>query len=66
MDWGAFTIRDPKGHTRLLRELGDHLRENTLSPAAPQCYALERAGDALNDLSLRRVVGKAVLLCHEG
>jgi len=64
VDWGAFTVRDPKGHTRLLRELGDHLQEATLSPASPQCYPLERAGDALNDLSLRRVVGKAVLLSH--
>ncbi|MED5261036.1 MAG: NADPH:quinone oxidoreductase family protein [Myxococcota bacterium] len=62
VDWGAFTGRDRDGHRRLLSELGEGLRSGELSPVEPQRYPLDRAIDALRDLSERRVVGKAVLV----
>lgn len=62
VDWGAFTGRDREGHRRLLAELAEGLQQGAFSPVEPQCYGLESAVDALQDLSKRRVIGKAVLL----
>ena len=61
VDWGAFTVRDRDGNRRLLAELQELLATQKIRPAEPQCYPLERAGEALRDLAERRVVGKAVL-----
>ena len=61
VDWGAFTVRDRDGNRRLLAELQELLANQKIRPTEPQCYPLERAGEALRDLAERRVVGKAVL-----
>jgi NADPH:quinone reductase-like Zn-dependent oxidoreductase len=45
-----------------MAELAGMFAAGTLHPVEPQTYPLERAADALRDLSGRAVIGKAVLL----
>lgn len=60
--WGAFTMREPARNQELMSELLGWLARGTVRPVVSATYPLERAGDALNDLMARKVVGKAVLV----
>ncbi len=62
VDWGAWSMRDPKAQGELLDELGALVAEGRLHPVAPTTYPLERAADALRDLLERRVTGKVALV----
>jgi NADPH:quinone reductase-like Zn-dependent oxidoreductase len=48
----------------LFSELAQRVSEGQLSPVAPISYPFEEVSKALRDLMERRVVGKAVLVCH--
>lgn len=60
--WGTFTARDPQRNQAHLRELATWFHEGKIKPRISATYPLERAADALNDLRMRRVTGKAVLV----
>jgi NADPH:quinone reductase len=60
--WGAFRQREPKRERALLLEMYDMLKEGKLKPHVSATYPLEKVADALNDISNRKIIGKAVLL----
>ena len=60
--WGSFAARDPLHNQENLRELLSWFEAGTLKSRISARYPLERAADALNDLSERKVMGKAVLV----
>lgn len=60
--WGAFTARDPARNRELIAELFDWHAQGKIRPHVSATYPLQKAGDALDDLLGRRVMGKAVLL----
>jgi NADPH2:quinone reductase len=60
--WGSFIMRDPQHHQEHLLQLLSWLREGKLKPHISARYPLEQAADALNDITQRRVTGKAVLI----
>ncbi len=59
--WGDFTRREPKRNQENLRELLGWLQAGKLRPRISATYPLERAADALRDITERRVKGKVVL-----
>jgi len=59
--WGAFTMRDPKGHAENVRELLTLYTDGKIKPRVTARYPLEDAGKALQDLEERRATGKIVL-----
>ncbi len=60
--WGSFAARDPQHNQENLRDLLGLLQAGKLRPRISARYPLERAADALNDISQRKVMGKAVLI----
>jgi NADPH2:quinone reductase len=60
--WGSFTVRDPQHSQENLHQLLDWLQDGTLRPRISARYRLEQAADALNDITQRRVIGKAILI----
>ncbi len=58
---GQFMLRRPKDSAENIRELLQWIAEGRLKPVISARYPLERAGDAINDLANRRIIGKAVL-----
>lgn len=59
--WGAFVARDPKGHADNLADLFRLYREGKIKPHISNRYPLERAADAIKELSERRAKGKVVV-----
>ena len=64
--WGAFTGREADANRRNMEALGLMFREGKLHPVVSATYPLERAADALAELSQRRAVGKVVVLTEAG
>ena len=62
---GAFAKRDPARHRANAAELWKWIAEGKIKPYISATYPLERAADALNALSERRVAGKVVLVPKE-
>jgi NADPH:quinone reductase len=62
VDWGAWSMADPDANRGMLAEVLEQISSGTLSPVAPQQYALADAGRALRDQLERRITGKAVLV----
>jgi NADPH2:quinone reductase len=62
VDWGGFGGRDPEGNRQLLADLTQMIEAGEVSPAKPTTYPLARAGEALTELTERRIAGKVVLL----
>ncbi|MCA1833233.1 MAG: NADPH:quinone oxidoreductase family protein [Actinomycetota bacterium] len=60
--WGAFTAREPKRNQELIQELLGWYAEGTIKPHIYKTYPLEKAADAINDITDRKVKGKVVLL----
>jgi NADPH2:quinone reductase len=58
---GAFARRDRARHRANVVELGRWFQEGKIKPHISATYPLERAAEALNALSQRRVIGKVVL-----
>lgn len=59
--WGAFVARDPKGHAENLADLFRLYREGKIRPHISNRYPLERAAEAIKELSERRAKGKVVI-----
>jgi NADPH:quinone reductase len=59
--WGAFVARDPKGHAANLADLFRLYKEGAIRPHVSNTYPLERAADAILELSERRAKGKVVI-----
>lgn len=60
--WGAFVGRENERHQRNVRELLGWYEEGKLRPRISASYPFDRVAEALNDLALRRVKGKVVLV----
>ena len=59
--WGAFVMRDPKGHAENLADLFRLYKEGKIRPHVSNRYPLERAAEAIKELSERRAKGKVVI-----
>jgi NADPH2:quinone reductase len=59
--WGAFVARDPKAHAENLADLFRLYKEGAIRPHVSSSYPLERAADAIKELSERRAKGKVVI-----
>jgi NADPH2:quinone reductase len=64
VDWGGWGSKHREENAMLFSELAQRVSEGQLSPVAPISYPFEEVSKALRDLMERRVVGKAVLVCH--
>jgi NADPH2:quinone reductase len=62
VDWGAWALGHPDRQRQLLDELLTWVDAGRLHPPAPVTYPLDQAGQALDDLLERRVVGKLALV----
>jgi NADPH2:quinone reductase len=60
--WGSFAARYPRQNQENLRELLRWFEAGKLNSRISARYPLERAADALNAISERKVMGKAVLV----
>jgi len=60
--WGAFVARDPKGHAANLADLFRLYQEGKIRPHVSSRYPLDRAADAIKELSERRAKGKVVIV----
>jgi NADPH2:quinone reductase len=60
--WGSFVGREPERHRANVTELVEWWRQGRLRPHTSGTYPLERAGDALRELSERRAMGKVVVV----
>ena len=59
--WGAFVARDPKGHAENLADLFRLYKDGAIRPHVSSTHPLERAADAIKELSERRAKGKVVI-----
>ena len=59
--WGAHTMREPKNHAENMSDLFKLYAEGKVKPRISASYPLEKAGDALQLLSDRKVLGKVVV-----
>jgi len=59
--WGEFTKREPDLNKSNNQELMDLFDQGKISPHIHKVYPLEQAGEALNELLQKRVIGKVVL-----
>jgi NADPH2:quinone reductase len=59
--WGAFVARDPKGPADNLADLFRLYKEGKIRPHISNRYPLEKAADAIKELSERRAKGKVVI-----
>lgn len=59
--WGAAVARDPEGHARNMAELFQLYAEGKIKPRISARFPLERAGEALEMMQNRKVMGKAVV-----
>jgi NADPH2:quinone reductase len=60
--WGSFAARHPRQNLEHLRELLGWFEAGKLTSRISARYPLERAAEALNAISERKVMGKAVLV----
>ncbi len=59
--WGASVFREPAAHSENLRELFNLFTDGMIRPQISARYPLGRAGEALDLLSQRSVLGKVVV-----
>ena len=59
--WGAHTMREPKNHAENMGDLFRMYGEGKIKPRVSASYPLERAGEALQLLQDRKVLGKVVV-----
>ena len=59
--WGAHTLREPANHAENMGDLFQLYAEEKVKPRISASYPLEKAGDALQLLSDRKVQGKVVV-----
>ncbi len=59
--WGAHTLREPASHAENMGDLFKLYSEGKIKPRISASYSLDKAGDALQLLSDRKVLGKVVV-----
>ncbi|KIN70191.1 Oxidoreductase, zinc-binding dehydrogenase family [Sulfitobacter noctilucicola] len=59
--WGAHTAREPQNHAENMGDLFRMYGEGKIKPRISASYPLAQAGDALNLLADRKVLGKVVV-----
>jgi len=59
--WGAHTMREPKNHAENMGDLFRMYGEGKIKPRVSASYPLEKAGEALQLLQDRKVLGKVVV-----
>ncbi len=59
--WGAWVARNPKAHADNLTELFQLYSAGKIRPHVSNTYPLDRAADAILELSERRAKGKVVI-----
>jgi len=59
--WGAFIMRDPKGHAENLADLFRLYQDGKIRPHVSSRYPLAQSADAIKELSERRAKGKVVI-----
>lgn len=59
--WGAWAMRDPKGHFGNMKELFDFYEAGKIKPRVAGAYKLEEFLEAFGQLSGRKAMGKVVL-----
>lgn len=59
--WGAFVAKHPKGHADNLADIFRMYQAGQIKPHISNRYPLERAADAIKELSERRAKGKVVI-----
>jgi NADPH2:quinone reductase len=59
--WGAHTVREPKNHAENMGDLFRLYSEGKIKPRISASYPLAQAGDALQLLQDRKVLGKVVV-----
>jgi NADPH2:quinone reductase len=59
--WGAHTVREPKNHAENMGDLFRLYAQGKIKPRVSASYPLERAGEALQLLQDRKVLGKVVV-----
>ncbi len=59
--WGAFIMRDPKGHAENLADLFRLYQDGKIRPHVSNRYPLAQPADAIKELSERRAKGKVVI-----
>ena len=59
--WGAHTVREPQNHAENMADLFRLYAEGKVKPRISASYPLEQAGDALQLLQDRKVLGKVVI-----
>jgi len=59
--WGAFIMRDPKGHAENLADLFRLYQDGKIRPHVSNRYPLAQSADAIKELSERRAKGKVVI-----
>jgi NADPH:quinone reductase len=59
--WGAFAARDPKGNAAHVATLFRLWDEAKITPRISKTFPLERAGEAIQEVAERRVIGKLVV-----
>jgi NADPH2:quinone reductase len=62
VDWGSWSLSNGFDQRALLVELLALVAEGLLDPVAPRTAPLDKAGEVLDDLLDRRVVGKVALI----
>jgi NADPH2:quinone reductase len=59
--WGAHTLREPQNHAENMGDLFRLYSEGKVKPRISASYTLENAGEALQLLQDRKVLGKVVI-----
>ncbi len=59
--WGAWTMKDPKGHVANMGRLVEWWRSGAIKPRIHATYPLARAAEAMDELAERRAKGKVVV-----
>lgn len=60
--WGAAVMRDPKAHAANMADLFRLYAEGAIKPRVSRIFPLEKAGEAIQALSDRSVMGKVVVV----
>ena len=64
--WGAFAARDPKANAVHIATLFDLLKAGKINPKVSATFPLERGGEAISMLAMRKAIGKVVVTMNSG
>ena len=64
--WGAFAARDPKANAVHIATLFDLHKAGKINPKVSATFPLERGGEAISMLAMRKAIGKVVVTMNSG